>query len=488
MRIKTGIEGLDIAMKGGLVKNSIVLLSGGSGTGKTIIAAEFLNNGALNEGENGLFITLEEGRANIINNLPANMKKTVMENEDKIMFLDLSTMRRLTDSDTEKGHAPGVLKVEVLVEIIEAWVNEKGVKRLAIDGIASFGLYYGCENEFRNAMFRLVSLLKNLDVTTIITTEINEANKISRLGVEEFVTDAIIRLKYDGGARRLEILKMRGGSFLPCCHSYEISDSGVSVYPRVPPDTEIPQSSSKIATGISGLDRMSEGGFHKGDAILVSGSAGTGKTTLGLQFLDEGARQGKMGLFIGFEESPEELKRNAANIGVDLVGHISNGLIKIIYNNPAWLEKNKHSDEIRRSLGGVERVVIDTLTDYETTLVGKEYREFLTTLIMLFKKMGITCILTSETSELMGTTKLASEGTSYVVDGIIMMRYVEIGSEMKRAMNILKLRGTTHARDIKQYEITDRGIVIESKFVGMEGVMTGSPRKSITESVEKFFG
>ncbi len=491
MRINTGIKGLDTATNGGIVKDSIVLLSGGSGTGKTIIAAQFLLNGAKNHDENGLFITIEEGRANILNCLPDKLGKDVKAHKDDVWFLDLSTMRKLKTATA--GHDPetdqsSVLRVEVLMEVIQTWAKDREIKRLVIDGIASLGLFYGCENEFRDALFKVVSLLKSLGITAIITTEINAPDRISRLGVEEFVTDAIITLENDSGRRSLNILKMRGANFLSGPHSFEISDDGVTVYPKLPIEKDIPPTTKKIKTGIKGLDKMSFGGFFEGDAILISGSAGTGKTTFGLQFINEGAKKGKKCLFIGFEENPSELKRNAKNIGIDFAGFEKKGLVKIMHSTPAYVDKNKHSNEIREALDGVERVVIDTVTDYQSIVKGPEYKEFLTSLIFMFKKRKITSVLTAETAELMGITKLMDEGTSHIVDGIIMMRYVEIGSEMKKAMNILKLRGTTHEQEIRQYETTSKGVVIEHKFEGMEGVLTGSPRKSITEKVEKFFG
>ncbi len=488
MKIGTGIEGLDEVTNGGLVENSIVLLSGSGGAGKTILASQFLLNNAEESGEKGLFITMEEGRSNIINSLPDGLKTLMDKNEDKVWFLDLSTIRQLSSPDAGKDDiSTSVLNVEILIEIIETWVKEKGIKRLVLDGIASFGLLYEKTTEFRNALFRIVSKLKTLQITTIITTEINDQDKLSRLGVEEFVTDAIIRITNVGGRRYIEVLKMRGSDFISGKHSCEISDAGARVYPILIPDKKMRKTTEKVNTGIKGLDVMSGGGFFKGDAILVSGSAGTGKTTLALQFINEAAINGKKSLFIGFEENPVELKRNAVGFGIDLEGFEEKGLVQIMHNIPTYLDLNKHSQEISQSLEGVERVVIDTISDYGNMDYVIDLKNYLTSLILLFKSRNITSLLTVETSELMGITSLSDEGTSHIVDGIIMIRYVEIGSEMKKAMNILKLRGSKHKQEIMEYDITSEGIVIEAKFEGMEGVMTGSPRKTISDRVEKFF-
>ncbi|MCK5039101.1 MAG: hypothetical protein KAS16_08390 [Thermoplasmata archaeon] len=489
MKVKTGIEGLDEITMGGVVENSIVLLSGCGGAGKTILASQFLINNAAETGEKGLFITMEEGRSNIINSLPSGLRKTLDENENKVWFLDLSTIRQLSAPDAGKDDiASSVLNVEIMIEIIETWVREKGISRLVLDGIASFGLLYEKSTEFRNALFRIVSKLKSLHITTIITTEINDQDRLSRLGVEEFVTDAIIRITRINGRRYIEVLKMRGSDFISGKHSCEITDAGARAFPILNPISDIPKTDTKISTGIKGLDNMSDGGYYRGDAILVSGSAGTGKTTMALQFIDEAARNGKKAIYIGFEENPMELKRNAAGFGIDLEGYEEKGLVKIMHSTSGDLDPNKHAQEISRSLEGVERVVIDTISDYGSISHEAGLKNFLNTLIILFKNHNITSLMTVETDELMGITNLSSQGTSSnIVDGIIMLRYVEIGSEMKKALNILKLRGTKHKQEIKEYDITSAGIVIEEKFVGMEGVLTGSPRKSMTDRVEKFF-
>ncbi len=488
MKIRTGIDGLDEVTNGGLVENSIVLLSGCGGAGKTILASQFLVNNAAETGEKGLFITMEEGRSNIINSLPPGLKKTLDQNEDKVWFLDLSTIRQLSSPDADKDDiASSVLNVEIILEIIETWVKEKGIQRLVLDGIASFGLLYEKSTEFRNALFRIVAKLKALHITTIITTEINDQDRLSRLGVEEFVTDAIIRITHVSGRRYVEVLKMRGSDFISGKHSCEITDDGARVFPILKPGMDIPKTDTRISTGISGLNNMTDGGFFKGDAILVSGSAGTGKTTMAFQFIDEAAKNGKKSIYIGFEENPMELKRNAAGFGIDLEGYEKQGLVKILYNIPSQLDPNKHGQEVARSLEGVERVVIDTISDYDIVCQESGLKNFLNNLVILFKNHNITSLMTVETDELMGITTLSNQGASNIVDGIIMLRYVEIGSEMKKAMNILKLRGAKHKQEIKEYEITSKGIVIEDKFVGMEGVLSGSPRKSITDRVEKFF-
>ncbi|MEW5937758.1 MAG: ATPase domain-containing protein [Candidatus Thermoplasmatota archaeon] len=486
-RVKTGIEELDMVLNGGLIEGSTTLVCGGSGTGKTILAANFLVGGARGEGENGLLITMEEGRDHLISNLPPALRRDMNALQERLWVLDLSELRRLSPLAEEKEGISSVLDVEILIEIIQAWAREKRVKRVAIDGIAALGLRYGCENEYRSALFRLVSMMKDLCITSVITTEVNEEGRLSRYGVEEYVADTILVLYYRLGGRILKVYKMRGSSYLHGRHTFEIDDRGIKLYPRLPPPATVVSRDERVKVGVKGLDPMISGGLLAGDAVLVTGSAGTGKTIFGLQFISQGAGNGEKGLIIGFEEPPSVLRRNAAGIGLDIAALEKKGLVEIMHTTPYHLSANKHLAEVRERLKGVSRVMVDSVSDYEIAIPEEELKTFLSTLISEFKARGITSVLTAETPELMGASAITDKGTSYIVDTIIMMRFVEIGSEMKKALNVLKMRGSRHVTEIREYGITSSGLVIGRKFEGVEGVFTGSPRKSIAEKVERFF-
>ena len=174
-------------------------------------------------------------------------------------------------------------------------------------------------------------------------------------------------------------------------------------------------------------------------------------------------------------------------MGIDLAALEKKGLLQILYTPSTEIEVNKHLAQVRGMLDGVSRVMVDSASDYEVALPESEMKVFLSNMVLEFKKRGITSILTSETPELIGASHITDRGVSFIVDTIIMMRFVEIGSEMKKALNILKMRGSRHVREIREYSVTDKGISIGKKFEGVEGVMTGSPRKAIAERVEQFF-
>jgi len=486
--VKSGIEGFDECVSGGFQPGSVNLISGGSGTGKTLFALDFILRGAGDSGENGLFITLEENKESILHNLPKGRQQDLELVGKNVWFVDLSTIRTLSTVEEETGQDSSILSVDTLTEIIEQWTSTKHVQRVTVDGMATLALKYGCENEFRSAMFRLTSKMKSLGISAMVTTEVNAPDRISRYGVEEYLVDSITLLTNDSGNMELEVLKVRGQGFIHGKHSFEIDDEGVHVYARLLPQEHATSSKKRAKTGTPGLDEMTNGGFLEGDVTLVSGSPGTGKTILGLKFLADGATKGENGLFISFEENPSQLQRNARNIGVDLELLQKKGLVEIITAAPSTLNKGKHSKELARRLHGVKRVVIDSLTDYTIAIPDNdEYRVYINTMASLFKKNGITAILTAESPELMGSFKITEMGTSFIVDNIILLRYVEIGSEMRRALNILKMRGSNHDKDIREYIITSKGMEVKAKFEGMEGLLSGAPIHRMTKRVQKFF-
>jgi circadian clock protein KaiC len=485
-KVATGIGGFDRITNGGFNQGSVNLVSGGSGSGKTIFSSAFIINGA-SLGEPGLFITFEESRQNIVDNLPEALKMDSERCADKAWFFDLSVIRRMSSVPDERGSPHSVLDADVVIEIVQSWVKEKRIRRVALDGVASLGIRYGCDNDYRGALFRLASALKSLGTTSIITTEVNESGKLSRNGVEEFVADSIVLLANASGRRTVDVRKMRGSTHLPGEHGFSISSDGFHVFPMLPPPQESKSKHSRVMTGVPGLDEMLGGGALAGDAILVTGSSGTGKTIFGLQFVAEGAANGEKCLIVSFEEAPDQMRRNAKNVGIDLAAMEKQGLVKIVYTHPRNIEPTRHLNDVVSNLDGVSRVLIDSITDYEPAMDGSSLRALLSTLTAEFKSRGVTAVLTAEAPELIGAGRVTNAGTSFIVDAVVMMRFVEIGSEMKKALNVLKMRGSSHVRDIREYAISEEGISIGAKFEGVVGLMSGTPRKAIADEVEGFF-
>ncbi|MGB9635891.1 MAG: ATPase domain-containing protein [Thermoplasmata archaeon] len=485
-RVPTGISGLDSILKGGYIEGSFNLVAGECGAGKTIFALCFITNGAEKYNDNTLFVTLEESRANIIKNMPPKLRDTYEKNTDKITIVDLSVIRKLSTIFEEKTGFSSIVDVDVLIESLRKWITDKNIKRVAIDGLGVMSIRYPQEYEMRSAIFRISSSLKELGVTAVVSEESERDNGGKKYSVKEFVADSIIHLRYNNGLRILEVLKIRGSDFIPGENGFVINDSGIEVFPRLMPETKVSTSDKRVLTGIPGLDKMLHGGFFHGDVVLVSGSAGAGKTIMGLQFVSEGCKNNEKGLIVSFEENPAQLKRNAKTVGIPLDKYEKEKLLEIMYapypgtNIPMLLQ------EIISRLPMIERLFIDTVNHFESAMSKQELRNLLVSFTSMTKKHGVTVVFSSESDELMGTSKLMASNISYAVDTVIVLRHVEIGSEMRKAINLLKVRGTQHVKDIREYEITNKGIVIKDKFANVEGVFSGSARIA-ARNLEKFF-
>ncbi|MCX8173190.1 MAG: AAA family ATPase [Thermoplasmata archaeon] len=485
-RIPTGITGYDSILRGGYIEGSFNLVAGECGAGKTIFALCYTINGADRYGDNALFVTLEESRANILKNMPAKLKETFERNTDKITIVDLSVIRKLTTVFEEKTGFSSIVDVDVLIESLRKWITEKKIKRVAIDGLAVMSIRYPQESEMRSAIFRISSSLKELGVTAMITEESERDVVAKKFGVKEFVADSITHLRYDNGLRTIEVLKLRGSDFLPGESGFVINDEGIEVFPRLMPETKASASDKRVPTGISGLDKMLGGGFFRGDVILVSGSAGAGKTIMGLQFVSEGCRSNERGLIVSFEENPAQLKRNARAVGIPLEKYEKEKLLEIMYSPYPGTNIHMLLHQIISRLPMVERIFIDTVNHFESAMPREELRNVLVSFTSMAKKHGVSVMFSAESDELMGTSRLMASNVSYVVDTILVLRHVEIGSEMRKAINLLKVRGTQHIKDIREYEITNKGIVIKDKFQNVEGVFSGSARVA-ARKLEKFF-
>lgn len=249
---------------------------------------------------------------------------------------------------------------------------------------------------------------------------------------------------------------------------------------------------SRVPTGIEGLDRMLGGGFKPCSANMVEGAPGTGKTTLGLQFLIEGTRRGEAGLYISFEEFPAQLYADARRIGWDLRALEAEGSLKVLFMTPEDLLEGLEQvgSELEESISsmGIRRVVVDSLSHFEPLAVSTfELRDIEFRLVSAFKREGITAVLLRENANLLGDTNSLSRAP-FVVDSFLILRYVEIDSAVAKALLVLKMRGSAHATDIRGYRIQQGGLVVEDKFEGREGILGGAPRKSKSDAFVEAFG
>ena len=245
-----------------------------------------------------------------------------------------------------------------------------------------------------------------------------------------------------------------------------------------------------VSSGIKGLNEMMHGGMLSCDCTLIAGSTGTGKTLFCIEFIKEGVKQGEKCLFISFEESPAVLRRNAKGIGFDIEKAEKQGKVTLLHESAIDFIPEKFLLKIKKLIeeNGFKRVVIDSVSSYYPAFSNPtHYRDHLVVLLGLFKTNRITSVITSEMPELFGTFKITNSGTSFIVDNIIILRYVEIASEMHKAISVLKMRGSQHEKGIRRFKITGKGIVVMDKFKDMESVLSGAPR-SVAQRIEEFLG
>ncbi len=484
-KCKVGIKGFDEITNGGFNRASVNIISGGAGAGKTSFGFAFVRNGA-KMGEESAFFTLEETKRSIISNIGRIYDDIAqLERDGKLAIIDLTSLRGLSTTAEEKHEDTTVVDPEALIELISVQAKKLNLKRIVLDGLAPVRIRCDSDAGFRSAAFRIVSSLRELGATVMITTEQETPDRLSRFGVEEFMGDSITTLSFCDNSRTIEVHKMRGSGHLAGVHALEISDAGVEVYPTLEPIAVSKCAIERVHTGVKGLDEMLSGGLFKGDCALAIGMAGTGMTTLALHFVAEGLRIGEQSLYVTFAESPSELMRNCANFAPELERARAKGNLKIIdFSNlrfnpwkAAYILKQRLSSEY----SGVKRIVLDPvnacIAEVRRSRGDAGAVKYVRALVTLLKSHGITTMVVSESGEL-GARLMAHSEFAHSVDEIIMLKDVEIGSELRRAISILKMRGSNHAKEIREYKIGRKGFVVDTKFEGLEGLLTGMPNLS----------
>jgi circadian clock protein KaiC len=282
--------------------------------------------------------------------------------------------------------------------------------------------------------------------------------------------------------RNLRILKMRGQKYISGKHSMDIRNMGIIVFPRLLPEMgDKPVSNIKVSTGICGLDKMLEGGIPDDDVVLISGTTGTGKTTFGIHFICDGLSRGENGLIISMEERPSKLIRNSRTFGMELAPYLDKKMLDIIYLPPVFYRPDEEALVIKKKIkeNDIKRILFDGIENLETSIPDSiERKNYITILLDMFSTMGVTTVVTSEISELFGSVKLTHEALSCAVDNIILLRHVEVDGKIHGVLSILKSRGIEHDTEIREYELTDKGIKVMSAMKGYESVLCGSARKS----------
>jgi circadian clock protein KaiC len=490
VKVKTGIAGFDEISHGGIPKGRTTLVSGTSGSGKTLFSVQFLYNGITQFGDSGVFVTFEETPMDIIRNVKSfKWDLGILVKQKKLAFVDASP------DEAEKIEA-GKYDLSAFLERIKSAIKQVGAKRVAIDSLSALFSRYDDPNLIRGELYKIAAELKKIGVTTIITGERpQEKGLVARFGIEEFVSDNVILLhNFIEGERRLrklEILKFRGTKHDTDEAAMMVGDDGIEIFPRPHPKMPRKSSDKKIRTGVQGLDDMSFGGFYESSTTLISGASGTGKTLLGMQFLLEGAKNGEKSLILAFEESPEQLLRNADSFKWPWRKYVNNGTIKLISVYPEDHSPEEYIKIIKSMVEEIKpkRFVLDSLSGLERIYQPNKFREFVVGLNAYLKNYGVTSYLTNTTKSLLEIKSITETALSTLTDNIIILKYLELGGEMRRIINLLKVRGSDHDKGLREFVIGKDGTMIGESFKGVKGLLAAQAEviKTPTEVMKKLY-
>jgi circadian clock protein KaiC len=462
LKAPTGIQGLDEITLGGLPQGRPTLLSGGAGCGKTLLAMEFLVRGATEFGEPGVFMAFEETANELAQNVAAlGFDLSALEAEGKLLIDHV----RIERSEIEET---GEYDLEGLFIRLGYAIDSIGARRVVLDTIEV--LFGGLSDQMilRSELRRLFRWLKDKGVTAIITGERAE-HTLTRHGLEEFVSDCVIVLDHrviqQRSTRRLRVVKYRGSTHGTNEYPFLIGEDGLSVLPITSLGLEHEALPDRISTGVDGLDAMLAGeGFFRGSSVLVSGTAGTGKTSLAAHFAAATCRRGERCLYFAYEESESQLSRNMRSIGVDLAPWLQGGLLEIRATRPGTLGLEMHLVAIHKLVSDFKprTVIIDPITNFLKAGSELDAEAMLTRLIDWLKERQITALFTSLSRDESHVEESGADVSS-LVDAWIVMRDIEAAGERRRGLCILKSRGMAHDRHVVDYQLTDHGFELESR-------------------------
>jgi circadian clock protein KaiC len=473
--LPSGVPGLDVVLGGGLPEYSFNLIAGGPGSGKTTLAHQIMFTNATVERPALYFTVLGEPTIKMLR----YQRQFTFFNPDlagsAIQFINLSA--EVMDQDLG----------EVLKRIISEIERAKpGI--VVVDSFRSIGGQHGSSE--RGATFdldrfvqRLALHLTTWEVTSFLLGEYTEQEQRNPVFT---VADGILWLSQatdrNSVVRRLQVIKTRGRAQMPGLHTIRITDAGLQIFPRIPEQTRnrAVATYERLSTGVPGMDEMIGGGVVAGDAVMLTGPAGSGKSTVATQFMVAGLAKGETGVIAVFEEYPEEYlaRANARNAVVGKM--IKEGKLEVIYLRPLDLSVDEALFAILEAVDriGAKRVVIDSLSGFEVALAPtfrEDFRESLYRLVGTLTATGVTVFMTAEVSEAFSEARFTTEKVSFITDEIIVQRYIEMKGELKRVMAVIKMRGSDHSHEFRLYEVGAKGVVVGDSLTEYDGIITGVP-------------
>lgn len=487
-KLPTGIDGFDLISDGGLPQGRTTLLAGTAGSAKTLFAVQFLAEGIFKFDQPGVFVTFEESPEDIRRNVYSmGWDIGAWEAERKWIFIDAAP--KVDDNSVVIGS----YDLGALLARIELAVETIGAKRISLDSLGAIFSHLSDGLIIRRELFRIAGALRAMNLTAIMTSERpHEFGEIARYGVEEFVADNVVVLRNvleeERRRRTIEILKFRGTNHQKGQYPFTIvPEQGVAIIPLSALELKQHSSNIRISAGNLELDAMCGGGFFRDSIVLVSGATGTGKTLMTTEFLAGGVRNNERSLLFAYEESREQLFRNAAGWGIDFERMESEGRLRVVCSYPETASLEDHllvlRDEIARFRPN--RLAIDSLSALERIATNRGFREFVIGMTSFIKHNEVAALLTSTTPTLLGGQSVTETHISTLTDSIILLRYVEMHGEMRRGLTVLKMRGSLHDKDIREFRIDGQGMHIGKPFRNIVGILTGNPVHVPTGEIER---
>lgn len=470
----TGIHGLDDITAGGLPRGRPTLVCGSAGCGKTLLAMEFLVRGATEFDEPGVFFAFEETAPELSQNVRSlGFDLDTLSEENKISVEHIRIER------TEIAEA-GEFDLEGLFIRLGLAIDAIGAKRVVLDTLET--LFGGFENEaiLRSEFRRLFRWLKDRGVTAVITAERGDG-ALTRQGLEEYVSDCVILLDHrvndQLSTRRMRIVKYRGTSHGTNEYPFLIDEDGFSVLPLSSLGLEHPAPTERASTGIERLDTMLGGGIFLGSSVLISGTAGTGKSSISAHIAEAACKSGGRCLYYSFEESPAQILRNMKSIGLDLDPWVKKGTLRFICTRPTLFGLEMHLAAMHKHVRDFDPslVIVDPISNFIASGTAGEAHSMLLRLVDFLKSRGTTAVFVS----LMSGARVAEatdQQISSLIDSWILLRDMELGGERNRGLFVLKSRGTAHSNQVREFLLTSHGVELRDVYVGPQGVLTGSMR------------
>jgi circadian clock protein KaiC len=473
----TGISGFDELTNGGLPAGRPALVCGSAGSGKTLFSLEFLIRGVTMFGEPGVFIAFEEKAEELATNVASLGFDLEKLQAGKLLKIDHIHIDRSEIEETGEYDLDGLfIRLGYAIDSI-------GAKRVVLDTIEN--LFSGLENQgiLRAELRRLFTWLKEKGVTTVITGEKGDG-LLTRQGLEEYVSDCVIlleqRVANQISTRLLRVVKYRGSLHGTNEYPFLIDEDGISVFPVTSLRLDYSVSNQRISSGIPALDLMLGGkGFYRGSSILVSGTAGTGKTSLAAYFANEHCKRKERCIYFAFEESPQQIIRNMLSIGVNLKEHMDKGLLEMHASRPTLFGLEMHLVAIHKKIKRFKpkAVILDPITNLVTVGSVSEVKSMLIRLIDFLQAEQVTVLFTALSLNTI-VNEQTDEGVSSLVDAWLLVRDIESNGERNRGMYIMKSRGMAHSNQVREFVITDEGLDLVDVYLGDGSVLTGSAREA----------